>query len=96
MSEIDYQSVQEYLTSLVPPREPELKQMEEIAETQAAAGLTPDLFRALATVYGELAERRVAETPEDVRDDLPLADVLDRLSAEGGAPAAAADPSRDA
>ena len=58
--------------------------------------LRPDLFRALATVYAELAERWVAETPEDVRDDLPLADVLDRLSAEGGAPAAAADPSRDA
>jgi caffeoyl-CoA O-methyltransferase len=32
MSEIDYQSVQEYLASLVPPREPELKKMEEYAE----------------------------------------------------------------
>ena len=32
MSEIDYQAVQEYLTSLVPPREPELRKMEEIAE----------------------------------------------------------------
>lgn len=32
MSEINYQPVQEYLTSLVPPREPELKKMEEIAE----------------------------------------------------------------
>jgi caffeoyl-CoA O-methyltransferase len=32
MSEINYQSVQEYLASLVPPREPELKKMEEIAE----------------------------------------------------------------
>lgn len=32
MSEIDYQVVQEYITSLVPPREPELKKMEEIAE----------------------------------------------------------------
>lgn len=32
MSEINYQSVQEYLTSLVPPREPELQKMEEIAE----------------------------------------------------------------
>jgi predicted O-methyltransferase YrrM len=32
MSEIDYQSVQEYLESLVPPREPELQRMEEIAE----------------------------------------------------------------
>ena len=32
MPEIDYQSVQEYLTSLVPPREPELQKMEEHAE----------------------------------------------------------------
>ena len=32
MSEISYQDVQEYLTSLVPPREPELRKMEEIAE----------------------------------------------------------------
>jgi predicted O-methyltransferase YrrM len=32
MSEIDYRSVQEYLASLVPPREPELRKMEEIAE----------------------------------------------------------------
>lgn len=32
MSKIDYQAVQEYLTSLVPPREPELRKMEEIAE----------------------------------------------------------------
>ncbi|HSL44026.1 MAG TPA: O-methyltransferase [Anaerolineales bacterium] len=32
MPEIDYQSVQDYLTSLVPPREPELLKMEEYAE----------------------------------------------------------------
>lgn len=32
MSEILYDKVQEYITSLVPPREPELKTMEEIAE----------------------------------------------------------------
>ena len=31
MSEISYVKVQDYLTSLVPPREPELKKMEEIA-----------------------------------------------------------------
>jgi len=35
MSEINYQSVQDYLTSLVPPREPELQKMEEIAERNA-------------------------------------------------------------
>ena len=32
MSEISYVKVQDYLTSLVPPREPELKKMEELAE----------------------------------------------------------------
>lgn len=32
MSEINYQSVQDYLASLVPPREPELQKMEEIAK----------------------------------------------------------------
>jgi caffeoyl-CoA O-methyltransferase len=32
MSEIDYQSVQAYLASLVPPRESELEKMEEYAE----------------------------------------------------------------
>ena len=32
MPEISYDQVQEYITSLVPPREPELQKMEEIAE----------------------------------------------------------------
>jgi caffeoyl-CoA O-methyltransferase len=32
MSKIDYTSVQDYLTSLIPPREPELQKMEEYAE----------------------------------------------------------------
>ena len=30
MSKINYQSVQEYLASLVPPREPELQKMEAV------------------------------------------------------------------
>jgi len=34
MSEINYQSAQDYLTSLVPPRETELQKMEEIAEKE--------------------------------------------------------------
>ena len=70
-------------------------EMEQIAETQAEAGLTPDLFRALAAVYADLAERAVAETPEDVPDGLPLADVLDRFSEEAVSPGAAADQPRD-
>lgn len=32
MSDIEYQSVQDYITSLVPPREPELQKMEEYAD----------------------------------------------------------------
>ena len=56
-------------------------EMEEIAATQAAAGLTPDLFRAFATVYAELAHRAVAGAPEDVPDDIALETVLDLLSA---------------
>ena len=47
-------------------------EMEEIAATQAEAGLTPDLFRAMGAVYAELAERAVAASPEDVPDGLPL------------------------
>jgi 3-hydroxyisobutyrate dehydrogenase-like beta-hydroxyacid dehydrogenase len=62
-------------------------EMEEIAETQAAAGLTPDLFRSMAAVYADLAERAVAETPEDVPDGLSLADVLARFGGEGPGPA---------
>ena len=56
-------------------------EMEEIAATQAAAGLTPELFRAFATVYAELADRAVADAPEDVPDDIALETVLDLLSA---------------
>jgi len=56
-------------------------EMEEIATTQSEAGLTPDLFRALAVVYADLAERAVAGAPEEVENDVPLDKVLDRLSA---------------
>jgi 3-hydroxyisobutyrate dehydrogenase-like beta-hydroxyacid dehydrogenase len=55
-------------------------EMEEIAATQSEAGLTPDLFRALAVVYADLAERAVAVAPEDVDADIALETVLDRLS----------------
>jgi hypothetical protein len=58
-------------------------EMEEIAATQAEAGLTPELFRAVALVYADLAGRPLAEGPEDVSDDVPLADVLAQLDAEG-------------
>jgi 3-hydroxyisobutyrate dehydrogenase-like beta-hydroxyacid dehydrogenase len=66
-------------------------EMEEIAATQAGAGLTPELFLAISRVYAELAERALAEAPEDVPDDVALSDVLERLSAgdEGRGGAAA-------
>jgi 3-hydroxyisobutyrate dehydrogenase-like beta-hydroxyacid dehydrogenase len=58
-------------------------EMEEIAATQEGAGLTPDLFLAVARVYAGLAGRALAEAPEDVANDLPLAAVLRRFSGEG-------------
>ena len=66
-------------------------EMEEIAAAQDGAGLTPELFLAISRVYAELAERALAEVPEDVPDDVALSDVLERLSAgdedRGGAEA---------
>lgn len=59
-------------------------EMEEIAATQGEAGLTPDLFRALAAVYADLAEHAAAPAPELVPDDLALGDVLEGFSAGGG------------
>jgi 3-hydroxyisobutyrate dehydrogenase-like beta-hydroxyacid dehydrogenase len=56
-------------------------EMEEIAATQGDAGLTPTLFRSLATVYAELASHAVADAPEDVDDGIALGTVLDGLSA---------------
>jgi 3-hydroxyisobutyrate dehydrogenase-like beta-hydroxyacid dehydrogenase len=55
-------------------------EMEEIATTQASAGLTPELFQALASVYAELATRAVADAPEEVADKVALDDVLRRLT----------------
>lgn len=56
-------------------------EMEEIAAAQEGAGLTPELFRAMAAVYADLADRAVATAPEDVPGDIALETVLDRLSA---------------
>jgi 3-hydroxyisobutyrate dehydrogenase-like beta-hydroxyacid dehydrogenase len=71
-------------------------EMEEIAETQSAAGLPPDLFRALSVVYAQLADRAVVSAPEDVPDRLPLEEVLRRLSGAAGDRAGAAGPPRSA
>ena len=69
-------------------------EMEEIAAAQAGAGLTPELFRAFAEVYRELAEHGVAEAPEDIPDDVTLAEVLDRLNEGAAAPAGVERPRR--
>ena len=56
-------------------------EMRQIAETQGAAGLTPELFEAMAAVYAALAATPLARRdPEDVDADLPLDAVLDSLS----------------
>ena len=52
-------------------------EMREIAATQAAAGLTPKLFEAMADVYSALADSSLASAaPEEIAADLELQDVL--------------------
>ncbi len=46
--------------------------MEPIAATQADAGLTPELFCAVARIYADLAVRGMADAPENVPDDIAL------------------------
>lgn len=60
-------------------------EMEEIAATQAAAGLTPALFEAVAETYRRLARSPLGQTPpEEVDPALPLVHVLESLSSGGG------------
>lgn len=55
-------------------------EMREIAATQAAAGLTPDLFAAMAEVYGMITRGELADTsPEQVTRTTPAGDVIARL-----------------
>ncbi len=66
-------------------------EMTEIAATQAAAGLTPDLFTAFATVYTDLATSPWGgRRPEDVPPGTAPAAVVAELR-----PAAAPDPAGD-
>jgi hypothetical protein len=56
-------------------------EMREIAATQAAAGLTPALFDAMAEVYEALSRRHLAKgAPEDVDAGSSLDDVLAQLA----------------
>jgi 3-hydroxyisobutyrate dehydrogenase-like beta-hydroxyacid dehydrogenase len=55
-------------------------EMREIAATQAAAGLTPALFEAIAEVYAQMSETPLARSsPEDVPTEASLEQVLDGL-----------------
>lgn len=59
-------------------------EMHEIAATQAAAGLTPALFEALAEIYSSVATSELAGiAPEDVPQDVELGDVLAKLRRAG-------------
>jgi 3-hydroxyisobutyrate dehydrogenase-like beta-hydroxyacid dehydrogenase len=56
-------------------------EMREIAATQAAAGLTPSLFEAMATVYaGQASTPAGRGSPEDVPAEPRLEAVLDELA----------------
>ncbi len=60
-------------------------EMHEIAATQAAAGLTPALFEAMAEVYAAQAERPLGrKAPEDVDATSDLDEVLRLLAADDG------------
>jgi 3-hydroxyisobutyrate dehydrogenase-like beta-hydroxyacid dehydrogenase len=55
-------------------------EMREIAATQASAGLPPELFEAMATVYARLATTPLgSEAPEAIPETPVLEDVLDQL-----------------
>lgn len=54
-------------------------EMREIAATQSAAGLPPELFEGVARAYEELAARTRTPAPEDVPGDLDGPALLDQL-----------------
>ena len=56
-------------------------EMREIAATQAAVGLTPALFQAMAEVYEDVAGSAIAaEAPEAIPSEPDLEDVLDGIA----------------
>ncbi|MBM2621979.1 NAD(P)-dependent oxidoreductase [Actinoplanes sp. LDG1-06] len=59
-------------------------EMREVAATQAAAGLSPDLFTAIAAVYADVAGTHLAEgAPEDDRKLSP-SEIVERLDSRHG------------
>jgi 3-hydroxyisobutyrate dehydrogenase-like beta-hydroxyacid dehydrogenase len=56
-------------------------EMHEIASAQAAVGLTPGLFEAMADVYAAMAHTELArENPEELPPDVALESVLEQLA----------------
>jgi hypothetical protein len=53
--------------------------MREIAATQAAAGQAPALFESMAEICASVATGELARSPEEIRADLVLDEVLERL-----------------
>ena len=65
-------------------------EMREIAATQAAAGLSPQLFDGVADVWTRVAETTLGHaTPEQTRDYVDLAAVIGDLTCRPGPPPAA-------
>ena len=73
--------VERRLTSAARKSNRYILEMREIASTQAATGLTPLLFEAIAGVYETLSQSPLAQAnPEDARPDPPLAEILSEVS----------------
>ena len=56
-------------------------EMREVAATQASAGLTPDLFAAMAAVYAEISGTRLAHGDPEVSRELTAEEVVRLLGA---------------
>jgi 3-hydroxyisobutyrate dehydrogenase-like beta-hydroxyacid dehydrogenase len=73
-------SVERRLAMAAAKAERYVGEMREIAAAQAAAGLTPALFEALAEVYAGVAATPAAgASPEDAVAERPLAELLEEL-----------------
>lgn len=74
--------VERRLASAVSKSPRYVAEMHEIAASQAAAGLTPSLFEAIADVFSALSESELAQSaPEDLPGGITLDEVLNGLQA---------------
>ena len=73
-------NVERRLASAAAKSERYVDEMQEIAATQAAAGLTPALFEAMAEIYARASESELSRAnPEDVEPGSALSEILDAL-----------------